>query len=402
MRALRFVTAGLLALKATVGLCEEVYDDNFDEVVLNPEKNTFVKFYASWCSHCQKMAPAWEALASSYPGIDDIQFVEIDGDKNKEHSKYYDIHSFPTLLLFKKDALNDPIKFEGERDVDTLGQFVEDNTGIQQTKAAKISRVVELNDGNFEKYVTKKRKNAILLFTSENDAEKCKECKKSFDMLGNAFYPEVETVIVGSIDKDGDEPVSWVTKLFNIKNYPTVVFVPEGKVDNSVVFEGSCNQYDLLALMNEKLGTKRTTSGGLESEVGMIPEMKESFEEYVRSSLQKRHELVKPLIEKLKTVEDAVYREELKYYARVITVLLGKDGREFVEKEKKRLSKVKEDDAISREYKDRVAMKLNLLNTIEDNLKDYPGDVEVTGGSSNAPVPSDQPAQTAGSSKDEL
>lgn len=36
---------------------------NFDEVVVNNDKDTLVEFYAPWCGHCKKLAPAYDEVA---------------------------------------------------------------------------------------------------------------------------------------------------------------------------------------------------------------------------------------------------------------------------------------------------------------------------------------------------
>lgn len=37
---------------------------NFDDIVVNNDKDTLVEFYAPWCGHCKKLAPAYDEVAS--------------------------------------------------------------------------------------------------------------------------------------------------------------------------------------------------------------------------------------------------------------------------------------------------------------------------------------------------
>ena len=54
----------------------ELDDDSFKEF-LSKEGAHFVKFYAPWCGHCQKLAPVWEELAAYYKENSLVHIIKV-------------------------------------------------------------------------------------------------------------------------------------------------------------------------------------------------------------------------------------------------------------------------------------------------------------------------------------
>ena len=57
----------------------ELDDDSFKDF-LSKEGVHFVKFYAPWCGHCQKLALVWEELAGYYKENSLVHIIKVCAD----------------------------------------------------------------------------------------------------------------------------------------------------------------------------------------------------------------------------------------------------------------------------------------------------------------------------------
>lgn len=103
--------------------------DTFEEVVLNPNKDVFVKFYAPSCGHCQKMAPEWSALGRKMKseGFDKkgVVIAKMDGTQNECDEE---ITGFPKAVLYpavdKKRKMSAKITYGGPRAMEPMVEFL--------------------------------------------------------------------------------------------------------------------------------------------------------------------------------------------------------------------------------------------------------------------------------------
>jgi protein disulfide-isomerase A1 len=103
-----------------------VVGKQFNDIVLDSSKDVLLEFYAPWCGHCQKLAPIYEKLGQKFAGVDTVVIAKIDATANS-YPDNISIQGFPTIFLFPAGAKDTPITFEGNRDLETLSQFVVDN-----------------------------------------------------------------------------------------------------------------------------------------------------------------------------------------------------------------------------------------------------------------------------------
>ena len=78
---------------------------------LDLTRPSFTLYYATWCPHCEKMLPEWNALGNVVNGV---VIRKIEQKQNTE----YDVKGYPTILY--RDGKGGGEKYEGLR---TLQEF---------------------------------------------------------------------------------------------------------------------------------------------------------------------------------------------------------------------------------------------------------------------------------------
>ena len=76
-------------------------EDQFEELVLNADKPVLVDFYADWCGPCKILSPTLEEIANEKKYSDRFYFYKVNVDTAFNIAEQYNIHSIPTIIIFK-------------------------------------------------------------------------------------------------------------------------------------------------------------------------------------------------------------------------------------------------------------------------------------------------------------
>ncbi len=93
----------------------EVNDSNFEAEVLQSTQPVLVDFWAGWCGPCRAVAPAVDAVATSYEGK--LKVMKMNVDENNQTPTRYGIRGIPALLLFKDGKVAEQIVGNVPKDV---------------------------------------------------------------------------------------------------------------------------------------------------------------------------------------------------------------------------------------------------------------------------------------------
>jgi len=165
--------------------------------------DTFIKFYAPWCGHCQKLAPAWDELAKKFEKDEQVKIAKVDCTQHQSVCQEHEVRGYPTLAYFRNGRKVETYK--GARTLAELTDFVNTEKGeagkdavedgkVPEPKAAPV--VAKLDKDNFEAE-TKSGVAFVKFF-----APWCGHCKRlapTWEELAKK-YEDNDGVVIGHVD----------------------------------------------------------------------------------------------------------------------------------------------------------------------------------------------------------
>jgi len=119
------------------GPVKVVVGKNFEQIVEDPEKDVLIEFYAPWCGHCKSLAPKYEELGKKLKSVPSVVIAKIDSTANDYDRSRYEVSGFPTIFLVPAGKNVKPIKFEGDREVNAMYNFIKKKAKVKFSKESQ-------------------------------------------------------------------------------------------------------------------------------------------------------------------------------------------------------------------------------------------------------------------------
>ncbi len=89
--------------------------------LINSSKTVLIEFYATWCIHCQHMAPVVEQIRELVG--DSAKIYQLDIDKDSELADEQNVTGTPTFILYSDGK--EVWRYSGEIDGNVLLQKIQ-------------------------------------------------------------------------------------------------------------------------------------------------------------------------------------------------------------------------------------------------------------------------------------
>lgn len=210
-------------------------DGNFD--IVTSKGVHFVKFYAPWCGHCQKLAPTWSDLAAYYNTHNkDIRIVKVDCTENTVTCPKYSVRSYPTLILLQDGEVK--ANYNGNRELDHLIEFVA--TTLNEQPKASVPQVKVLTGNDFDSTIS-----AGTTFVKFY-APWCGHCKRlapTWDQLAEITHSKTG-ITIAKVDCTVEKELC---ETHQVRGYPTLILFKDGS--KKANYSGARDIESLLAFL---------------------------------------------------------------------------------------------------------------------------------------------------------
>ncbi|KAL3651333.1 hypothetical protein CASFOL_004335 [Castilleja foliolosa] len=186
--------------------------DNFDEIVLDENKDVLVEFYAPWCGHCKSLASTYEKVAAAFKHDEHVVIANVDADQHKDLAEKYGVSGYPTLKFFPKNnkAGDD---YDGGRDLEDFVTFINEKSGTSRDAKGQLNSkagIVEGLDNLVKEFVSASNEEKKVVFKLlEEEADKLEGSSASY---GKVYVKAAKSYL----DKGSDYAKNEVLRLERI------------------------------------------------------------------------------------------------------------------------------------------------------------------------------------------
>lgn len=76
---------------------------SLETLLQSSDRPVLVDFWAEWCGPCRALAPVLQDIAKAFRGK--LYVVKVNIDEKPQIAAHYQVHSIPTLILFKNGKI---------------------------------------------------------------------------------------------------------------------------------------------------------------------------------------------------------------------------------------------------------------------------------------------------------
>lgn len=108
-----------------------VVGETFNDIVMDPTKDVLIEMYAPWCGHCKKLEPIYDSLAKKLKDEPNVVIAKMDATANDSPQPKYQAKGYPTILYAPANNKQNPIKFEGAREVKAMYDWLKEKKTVE-------------------------------------------------------------------------------------------------------------------------------------------------------------------------------------------------------------------------------------------------------------------------------
>ncbi len=264
-------------------------------------------------------------------------------------------------MLFSPSDIDGPLEYNGRRDVDSLIEFITEQTDIAATPNKKTKNILYISNDKFENEIINNDKSALVAFTTNEEIYQ--SLIKEYEKVAEIYKNDNE-IIIAQMDvstKNGND-YEKLKSLYNIEKFPAILlFSTRNK--QSPKFSEKWELPELITFINNNANLYRNIDGKLNTKAGLILTIKDDLVKLLKTQGDDKKIIATQILEEL----DVIDHKFKYYYKKIISkIIKGDKSNKYIKDEINRLTNLLKNPKLIRQKSDAIQQRLNILKLFKN------------------------------------